>query len=92
MKDTDRHIQNILDDVRTGKYEEENEHDRVHLKKAKGNYDNFMREREKIIRERENVSFELNQAKEKIIKEELEEEKVERANIKRRNEEKLQKP
>ncbi len=51
-----------------------------------------MREHGKIIKERENVSIELNEAKEKIIKEELEEEKVERANIKRRNEEKLQKP
>ncbi len=52
MRETDRHIQNIMDDVKTGKYEEENEHHRAHLKKAKENYDNFIREREKNKRKR----------------------------------------
>ncbi len=49
LRETDRHFQDIRNDVRTGKYDEENEHNRAHLKKAKESYDNFMRERGKII-------------------------------------------
>jgi hypothetical protein len=87
LRETDKHIQNIIDDVNTGRYE----NNRPYLKKAEENYNNFMREREKIIKERENVNIELNQTKEKFIKEELEREKVQRSNIKRRNEEKITK-
>jgi hypothetical protein len=36
--ETDRQIQNTINDLNTGRYEEENEQSRTHLKKSRGKF------------------------------------------------------